>query len=293
MRRSALTAFCLLALLQMAALPAMAEKRVAFVIGNARYEKLDALRNPKRDAAVIADRLKDLGFEVFELFDADAFGMGRAADGFLRAARGADLALFYFAGHGVQLFDRNFLLARDVDPFAATTPAELGIDLADFMDKLRHAGPIRQALLIDACRDNPLTFDTTVSLMQRLQGPAAAPTAQLARSVRAGRSRQCRAAAAGHRRRDAGVLRGPARQRVIRWQRAEFVLRRGTEGGIRRSDTAPDGDLSQRKRLCPNGDQRQSGAAGRERLDQRRSTGGTGRRRRSPTTSIPATTNGP
>jgi hypothetical protein len=71
MRRSALTALCLLALFQMIALPAMAEKRVAFEMGNARHEKLDALRNPKRDAAVIADRMKDLGFEVFELFDAE------------------------------------------------------------------------------------------------------------------------------------------------------------------------------------------------------------------------------
>ena len=141
-------------------------------------------KNPKRDAAVLADRLKDLGFEVTELFDADAFGMSRAADAFLRSAKGADLALFYFAGHGVQLFDRNVLLARDVDPFAATTPAELGMDLTDFMDKLRRAGPIRQALLIDACRDNPLSFDATVSLMQRLQGPAAASTAQLARNVK-------------------------------------------------------------------------------------------------------------
>jgi hypothetical protein len=128
--------------------------------------------------------LKDLGFEVFELFDADAFAMGRAAESFLRAARAADLALFYFAGHGVQLFDRNFLLARDVDPFAASTPADPGIDLTAFMDKLRRAGPIRQALLIDACRDNPLTFDATITLLQRLQGPGAAPTAELARNVK-------------------------------------------------------------------------------------------------------------
>ena len=103
---------------------------------------------------------------------------------FLRSARAADLALFYFAGHGVQLFDRNFLLARDVDPFGASTPAELGIDLTDFMDKLRRAGPVRLALLIDACRDNPLSFDATISLMQRLQGPSAVSTAQLARNVR-------------------------------------------------------------------------------------------------------------
>src|SRR5262249_47778829 len=153
MRRTAVITFLMCGLLQLVASPAMAEKRVAFVVGNARYDKLDVLKNPRRDAAVIADRLKDLGFEVFELFDADAFAMGRAAESFLRAVGAVDLALFYFAGHGVQLFDRNFLLARDVDPFAASTPADLGIDLTAFMDKLRRAGPIRQALLIDACRD--------------------------------------------------------------------------------------------------------------------------------------------
>ena len=157
-------------------------KRVAFVIGNARYEKLETLPNPKRDAAAIADRLKDLGFEVLELFDADAFAMGRAADTFLRTAQAADLALFYFAGHGVQLFDRNFLLARDVDPFAASTPAELGLDLTEFMGKLGRAGPVRQALLIDACRDNPLTFDTTVPDAEAAAYPTS--TAQLARSVK-------------------------------------------------------------------------------------------------------------
>jgi len=184
MQRRALFTIVLLGLFQAVAWPALADKRVAFVVGNARYEKLDALKNPKRDAAAIADRLKDLGFEVFELFDADAFAMGRAADAFLRAAQSADLALFYFAGHGVQLFDRNFLLARDVDPLAASEPAELGIDLAEFMGKLKRAGPVRQALLIDACRDNPLSFEATISLMQRLQGPAAAPTEQLARSVK-------------------------------------------------------------------------------------------------------------
>jgi hypothetical protein len=184
MRETAVIALLLLSLLQLGASPAIAEKRVAFVVGNARYDKLDVLKNPKRDAAVVADRLKDLGFEVFELFDADAFAMSRAAESFFRAARAADLALFYFAGHGVQLFDRNFLLARDVDPFAASTPADLGIDLTAFMEKLRRAGPIRQALLIDACRDNPLTFDATVALMQRLQGPGAVPTAELARNVK-------------------------------------------------------------------------------------------------------------
>ncbi|MET0868350.1 MAG: caspase family protein, partial [Pseudorhodoplanes sp.] len=96
--------------------PASADRQVAFVVGNSRYEKAEPLANAQRDAAAVADRLRDLGFEVTEVFDGDAFTLNRAADRFVTQARSADLALFYFAGHGVQLFDQNFLLARDVDP---------------------------------------------------------------------------------------------------------------------------------------------------------------------------------
>ncbi len=149
-----------------------AARNVALVIGNANY-KIGVLKNPKRDAAVIADRLKDLGFEVSEVFDGDAFSMNRAAANFLTAAKGADLALFYFAGHGIQLFDRNFLVARDVDTLAVSRPEDLGIDLSDFMTRLRRSGAVRHALFIDACRDNPLSFDDTVELMRRLRGPEA------------------------------------------------------------------------------------------------------------------------
>ncbi len=150
------------------ALPCHA-KNVALVIGNANYS-IGALKNPVRDAAAVSDRLKDLGFEVTEVFDGDAFSMNRAADNFLRSVKNADFALFYFAGHGIQLFDRNFLLARDLNTLAASSPKDLGIDLTQFMTRLREAGAVRVALLIDACRDNPLTFDETIELMKRLKG---------------------------------------------------------------------------------------------------------------------------
>jgi hypothetical protein len=153
-----------------------AAKSVALVVGNSRYDKIGALANPKRDAAAIADRLRDLTFEVIELFDGDRFALGRAQERFLTEARNADLALVYFAGHGIQLFDRNVLLASDADPLTASRVEDLGLDLTALMARLRAAGPVRVALLIDACRNNPLTFDDTVQLLRRL-GPTTQDTA--------------------------------------------------------------------------------------------------------------------
>ncbi len=149
------------------------------MVGNSRYEKAEPLANAQRDAAAVADRLRDLGFEVTEVFDGDAFTLNRAADRFVTQARNADLALFYFAGHGIQLFDQNFLLARDVDPNKIAQVADLGLDLTNFMTRLRGSGAVRIALLIDACRINPFGFEETVRLVDLVRkaggGKPAAP----------------------------------------------------------------------------------------------------------------------
>lgn len=146
-----------------------AGRQVALVIGNAAYEQVSPLKNPKQDAAAFSDRLRDAGFDVVEVFDGDLFTMRRAADRFVESAKGADLALFYFAGHGVQLFDRNYLLARDTDPEALQRIDDLGLSLTDLAGRLRASGAVRVALLVDACRDNPLPLDTTVKLVTGLQ----------------------------------------------------------------------------------------------------------------------------
>lgn len=168
------------ALVSLSAMQARAERFVALVIGNSKYEKADPLPNAQRDAAAIADRLRDLGFEVTEVFDGEAFTLNRAAERLIAQARGADLALFYFAGHGIQLFDQNFLLARNVDPNRISRVDDLGLDLTRFMTALRSSGAIRQALLIDACRENPFPFEETVRLVDLVRksrvadgGPAA------------------------------------------------------------------------------------------------------------------------
>lgn len=153
-----------------------AARQVALVIGTARYDTLPTLLNPKRDASAVADRLRDLGFEVIEAFDADRADMRRASDRFVAAAGGADFALFYFAGHGVQLFDRNVLVARDADPATASNVEDLGLDLTAFAQRLKAVSPVRIALLVDACRDNPLSFDATVAFMRRVGANAGAPS---------------------------------------------------------------------------------------------------------------------
>jgi hypothetical protein len=168
---------CVMALLVCAATPALADRNIAFVVGNASYEKAGALANAKRDAAAVADRLRDLGFEVTEVFDGDAFTLNRAADRFVTQAHNADLALFYFAGHGIQLFDQNFLLARDVDPNKITQVGDLGLDLTSFMTRLRASGAVRVALLIDACRNNPFAFEETVRLVDLVRKAGGKPDA--------------------------------------------------------------------------------------------------------------------
>ncbi|MGE3150895.1 MAG: caspase domain-containing protein, partial [Pseudorhodoplanes sp.] len=175
-----------IALVSSIATPASADRLVALVIGNSKYDKAGSLPNAQRDAAAIADRLRDLGFEVTEVFDGDAFTLNRTAERFIAQARGADLALFYFAGHGIQLFDQNFLLARNVDPNEISRVDDLGLDLNRFMATLRGSGAIRQALLIDACRNNPFPFEETVRLVDLVRKVKAADGKTTDRKAAAG-----------------------------------------------------------------------------------------------------------
>ncbi len=163
-----------------------AERRIALVIGNSTYASLNALANPGRDAAAMADRLRDLGFEVEEVFNGDALALQRATRRFVAEASTAELALLYFAGHGVQLFDRNFLLASDVDPAAVASEEALGIDLTALLEALRVGGSVRHAILIDACRSNPFSFEQTVELLRRI-APEAADDAAIANARAASR----------------------------------------------------------------------------------------------------------
>jgi hypothetical protein len=131
-------------------------KRVALVIGNGGYDELGVLPNPPNDASDIAEALKQLSFEVSLVLDGDVDAMRRALRQFGRSATGADVALFYYAGHGMALNGENYLV-----PVKAQIETELDLGyetlgLADVRDALDFTDAKLKMVILDACRDNPL-----------------------------------------------------------------------------------------------------------------------------------------
>jgi len=108
---------------------AFAEKRVALIIGNSNYEKVPRLLNPANDAALIAETFKSAGFGSVELRrDLKVSEMRRALRDFVDNSREADVAVVYFAGHGIEIDGNNYLvpvdavLERDVDIYDEALP---------------------------------------------------------------------------------------------------------------------------------------------------------------------------
>lgn len=131
------------------------ERRVALVIGNSAYRAAPALPNPGNDAQDMAAALRTLGFEVIDGMDLDRRGMGEALGRFARAASGADAALVFYAGHGLQFRGENFLLPVDAAPSDEFAIPYETTRVADVIDALQNAKGIR-ILILDACRNNPL-----------------------------------------------------------------------------------------------------------------------------------------
>ncbi len=131
-----------------------AADRVALVIGNSAYQAVTPLENPLNDAADIGTTLEGLGFEVETVTDLDQVGMIRALGGFRARAAEAEIALIYYAGHGIEVEGQNYLIPVDA---RLSTP-----DAVDF-EALRLDTAVRAAegagrlslVIVDACRNNP------------------------------------------------------------------------------------------------------------------------------------------
>jgi uncharacterized caspase-like protein len=134
--------------------PAMAEKRVALVIGNSDYRDVPALANPRNDAEDVAAALKRLGFQTTVGLDADRAAMEKAIEAFATAVEGADVALFYYAGHGMQHQGVNYLMPTDANLQNAAGLRRL-TKLNDVVADVKRARTLR-IMILDACRDNPL-----------------------------------------------------------------------------------------------------------------------------------------
>ena len=134
---------------------AHAEKRVAFVVGNGDYRNVQALPNPTIDARSMAGTLRNVGFEVVEGTNLTRDGMTAKLIEFGKKAEGADIALFFYAGHGIAVSGTNYLLPIDADlksEMDVKLGAAINVDLT--LDQTMSDAKVKLVFL-DACRDNP------------------------------------------------------------------------------------------------------------------------------------------
>ena len=145
---------------------AVAADRVALVIGNGAYRNANALPNPPNDAADIAAALRRIGFDVVEGRDLDKRAMEGKIIEFGRKLERAHLALFFYAGHGLQIGGRNYLMPVDAKIERA---ADVGLETIDTAQVLAQMEADKRVNLVflDACRDNPLARSLARSLGTR------------------------------------------------------------------------------------------------------------------------------
>jgi len=135
--------------------PAAAERRLALVIGNDSYQHVNALRNARADARAIAKGLADTGFDVTLKLDLSEKGMKETLRAFKARLGGGDVAVFYFAGHGVQLGAANYLLPTDIRGDNEEQVRDEAIPLQRVLDDLQEQKAKFALTIVDACRNNP------------------------------------------------------------------------------------------------------------------------------------------
>lgn len=135
-----------------AAVPAAPGKRIALVIGNAAYPQ--PLLNPVNDARAMAERLRRLGFEVLLRTDITAAQLQKASAEFSTQARGADIALVFYAGHGAQAGEANYVLplGANMNALSAAAIAAQGVSVSSLAGDLQRTGARGAVLILDACR---------------------------------------------------------------------------------------------------------------------------------------------
>src|SRR3954467_7428881 len=134
---------------------AKAERRVAFVVGNGAYKNVQPLPNPPIDAKSMAGVLRNIGFEVVEGTNLTRDKMTERLLEFGKKAQGADVALFFYAGHGIAISGTNYLLPIDAD-IKSEMDVKLGAAINIDLTLEQTMGDAKVKLVfLDACRDNP------------------------------------------------------------------------------------------------------------------------------------------
>jgi hypothetical protein len=132
-----------------------AGRRLALVVGNAAYQHAPLLRNPRNDASDLAVALERLGFTVIKGIDLDKSAMDRTIQQFAAALQGAEAAVFFYAGHGLQVNGVNYLVPTDAQLATAAAP-DFELVRLDSVQKSMERESATNVLFLDACRNNPL-----------------------------------------------------------------------------------------------------------------------------------------
>lgn len=146
---------------------------LALVIGNADY-RTSPLKNPVNDAFDMAQTLRTLGFEVIHKEDADQRAIENAISEFGRQLRKqGGVGLFYFAGHGIQVNGRNYLIPIDAEIETESDVRFEAVDAGRVLGKMEDAGNDLNIVILDACRDNPFarSFRTSSKGLARMDAP--------------------------------------------------------------------------------------------------------------------------
>jgi hypothetical protein len=158
LRRFGVLAWLAALLALLSAAPAAAEKRVALVIGNSAYKNVTPLDNPSKDATLMATTLSSVGFTLVggaAQLDLDREAMANIVQRFGRELEGADVALFYYAGHGVQVAGQNYLVPVGANPTRQTDVDWQMIEVGKVLNQMQASGTRLNLVILDACRNNP------------------------------------------------------------------------------------------------------------------------------------------
>lgn len=136
------------------AVPALAAAPVALVVGNGAYVEAAPLPNPPNDARAVAAALHRLGFEVIEGYDLDKRGLEAALRRFGEKVPGADIALAFFAGHGLQVAGKNYLVPVDAKLVREQDLRYEAVPMDALLEEMQNARKVR-IVVLDACRNNP------------------------------------------------------------------------------------------------------------------------------------------
>jgi len=145
---------------------ALAEKRVALVIGNSKYTTAGALTNPTNDASDMAAALKPLGFEVIEGYDLDKAAFDKKIREFASVLSSAGAGVFFYAGHGLQVSGVNYLVPVDAQLLAADA-LDFEMVRLDTVQRVMERSTKTNILFLDACRNNPLARNLASALGTR------------------------------------------------------------------------------------------------------------------------------